>query len=337
MPPPVSYIRDPSSPRVLGVSPSGGLPGTLLTITGENFNVTAPGSAPGSDPSGGVGVTNVTVGGAQCGLVSSSDTEVVCALPSAVAGVYPLLVWTPFGLAGPAKSPLVTVALRADTLGPAIGSVGGGQILTIAGANFPPLDKLDLTVTVNTSFPNASGPALKRLPCAVATATGDQITCTTPPVPDAPGLARYLEGTGRYDTSTVGATYGATVEVGAFLQGLGDELRVVATYEYVNFNDNQRPGIFVVGGATGLEYHVDRSDFIGYGSPEVRAVAMYYDPATREVVSYCARTGGGINAGSIPCSYKYNVPGLPEPTNMQDFLLDGPPEYLLVFQTHHWY
>ena len=63
----------------------------------------------------------------------------------------------------------------------------------------------------------------------------------------------------------------------------------MAQYEYHNFFDTQRPGIFVVSaGGGGSQHFIESSlmDNINY-----RFVAMLYDPFTRTVAAHCATNG----------------------------------------------
>jgi len=65
--------------------------------------------------------------------------------------------------------------------------------------------------------------------------------------------------------------------------------RLVAQYEYNNFLDTQRPGIFVVSaGGGGSQHFIESSLMVNIN---YRFVAMLYDPFTRTVAAHCATYG----------------------------------------------
>ena len=320
-----TYQRVTASPVVTSISPSAVLPGTLLTISGEHFNASGSGL-------GGFENVNVTIAGATCEVLNFTDTEITCRAPQVRAGVAPVRVETWLGQAGPAELPLVTIELEVYSITPERGSLGGGQEVTITGTNLP-VDKSRTKIDISFNGTNST----VATSCAVISSSLKEITCLTS-LTSIATLTRYEDPSSAFNL-TGGLWYAASAVVGVYLDGDGDELRLVSQGEYNNFGDNQRPGIYLVAsGTTGIEYMVPGSDWLSTdgGFFNLRFVAQFYDPVTRSVVARCATYGIVSSEAYQPCLNAWSTVG-PTPTDLVSFLEDGSPDYLLIVQTHHWY
>jgi hypothetical protein len=214
----------------------------------------------------------VTIGGDPCEIVGdATDTEVVCVMPVTASGVVPLRLSNALGNAGPGLLPLVTVQHHVYSLSPSVGSLGGGQVLTITGMNFP-LDAKDIVVSIDVNVSTANGTVVQPAFCNATAAaalphavpgTSTRFTCVTTPVTGLDSLTRYTKGGGRTDTTTQGKEYGAEVSVKTRLSMDGDKLRLVSQGEWLNFEDNQRPGIYMATKDSGVEGFVPGGNFLG--------------------------------------------------------------------------
>jgi hypothetical protein len=145
-------------------------------------------------------------------------------------------------------------------------------------------------------------------------------------------------------SSTGGGGYHATVAVATHLAGGGDALRMVAQAQYSDFPDSQRPGLFSVDGATGVEAYVPLAL-----SFDARVVAVLYDPIARRVAASCA--SWGVYAAGTPCAWSFTAPAAPAAAggagtgaavvaaaaDLVQFLRQAPPSCLLVVFTHGTY
>ena len=112
--------------------------------------------------------------------------------------------------------------------------------------------------------------------------------------------------------------------------------RLVAQYEYNNFPDTQRPGIYVVSAGSGSSQHFVESSLLN--SVNYRFVAMLYDPFTRTVAAYCANYGIMAGDNENTCAKAAsNVDSIETPTDMIAFLEGAASDYLLIVETHHWF
>jgi len=293
-----SYKRLYGSPIILSVNPRTGLPGTSLTITGKHLVAGSSGSS-----EEGVNAVNVTIGTGACGVTFVNDTVVVCTLPSLESGVLPVRLVNSLGQAGPGLLPLFTVQHSVLSIFPSSGSLGGGQLVTITGQNFP-LDATKVAVSFFTSKATNTSTSfgLTYLSnCSITSSEHESVVCTTAPFVHSSAtaaaagvdsseevLSRYATGNGRLDNMTKGLQFPAKASVGTTVSGDGDTLRIVSQWEYTNFGDNQQPGIYVVSKDTGVEALVPGSDCLISENYGARFAAMFYDPVNKEVVSYCA-------------------------------------------------
>jgi len=119
-------------------------------------------------------VLSVSIGGTNCPVTSCTTTSIVCSQGTGLVGTYtPKVRVAGSGLAVLASGlATVTYTLAITSVSPAVGSVGGGTLLTIIGAGFlPALDYPGVTQTVKVGDSN----------CAVQTTAGATITCITSP------------------------------------------------------------------------------------------------------------------------------------------------------------
>ena len=107
------------TPVVTSVEPSSGVPGTEVTVTGQNFFADE---------------TSILLGDAKCTPKSSTATKAVCTLGSGLASTYGVVVETPAGLSKRAGAPRFTYLLEPSSISPRSGSVAGGQHIHVAGA-----------------------------------------------------------------------------------------------------------------------------------------------------------------------------------------------------------
>jgi hypothetical protein len=307
-----SYQRVYASPQVATVSPTSGIPGTKLTITGTGFNASSP-------------MLKVTLGGEVCVILSATDMKIVCSMPQLDSGVVPVRVTTWLGQAGPSKLPLVTVQHIVYSLHPTSGSVGGGQVITVSGVNFPKDATkfyIELSAVVDSS--------VVKVPCRVLASNYSTIQCVTSKVSAVHRLDRYKRNE-PYDLS-MGLKYAGQLSVSTFLSGDGDKLRIVSQAAQSDFGHNQRPAIFLVSKDVGIEYAISGSDWLSF-SFDTRLTAMFYDPFTRTVVASCGLSS--ITTTSSLCSISRSTIGTP-PKDLVSFLTAGSSKYLLVVETHYF-
>lgn len=150
----------------------------------------------------------------------------------------------------------------------------------------------------------------------------------------------------------------------------------MAQYEFNNFPDTQRPGMYVVSsGGGGSQHFVESSQL---SSTDYRFIVMLFDPFTRTVAAYCATHGifegdgdenpcrdvrnstdfsdleslffstrmsvlkglliwpAGLMSSWLCLQAASYVDSLETPSDLISFINNAPSEYLLVVQTHHW-
>ncbi|CAF4352540.1 unnamed protein product, partial [Rotaria magnacalcarata] len=138
------------TPTISSVSPTSGSASQLLTITGTNFVSNE---------------TSVVVGNVPCAIFSVSMTSIACTVGSSPAGSQPVIVQVTS--AGNSNSNVqFQYALRVNSVAPARGSYGGGQLLTIVGDGF---DGSNLTITLCSQTCQS-----------ITVLSNTQVTCITP-------------------------------------------------------------------------------------------------------------------------------------------------------------
>ncbi|XP_013413864.1 fibrocystin-L-like [Lingula anatina] len=141
-----SYSQQ-ATPVVESISPSSGIGGTNLTITGQRL---------GSP-------TSVTIDSVPCLLLDSNATTVLCMAGDHPAGDYVPEVITVLGRADNTQRFLYT--LQVDSVAPTNGSFGGGQTLTVQGIGF---SSSSTRITVCGK------------PCSPVTASANSAACPVP-------------------------------------------------------------------------------------------------------------------------------------------------------------
>ena len=136
-----------ATPTVTGVAAAAG----VLSVTGTQF---------GSGPT-------VLVGAESCQVVTASESEVTCNLPSLAGGRYNVTVNNP-ALGDSAGDLQLEIELSLASSTPGTGSFGGGTELTLAGQGFS----------------SAANVTVCGLECAVQSASTSQLVCLTPPNSD---------------------------------------------------------------------------------------------------------------------------------------------------------
>ena len=253
-----SYRRLLASPKITNVSPSSGLPGTVLTVNGQYFDagLSLKDDNSTSNNNDLANSLEVTLGGAPCSVTAANATQFTCRLstPSSSstgssirsgAGVVPVRVAAEgFGWAGPSLLPLFTVQHQIFNVTPPAGSLGGGQNITITGVNLPTdlaRFKVSLTVTANNTNGTQNSASS---PCtALASANdGSSVVCSTSALSSdvmtsfdgsEDILKRYAFGQGRNASFNNELTYEASLDVGVKLSMDGDLLRYTRTYIFL--------------------------------------------------------------------------------------------------------
>lgn len=139
-----------SSPSISSISPTSGITGQVLTISGSNFVS---------------GQTTVTVGGIPCAVTSVSTTSITCTVGSSPAGNQPVVA-TVASIGRSNANIQFQYILQVNTISPSRGSYGGGQSVTVNGNGF---NASSISVTVCGQ------------PCqSVTIVSNTQLTCVTP-------------------------------------------------------------------------------------------------------------------------------------------------------------
>jgi hypothetical protein len=108
------------TPTISSISPTTGVAGQILTITGSNFIV---------------GQTSVSVGGINCPTTSISTSSIVCTVNATPAGNQPVIVRV--ASTGTSNSNIqFQYILQVNSISPAQGGYGGGQTVSIVGDGF---------------------------------------------------------------------------------------------------------------------------------------------------------------------------------------------------------
>ena len=250
-----SYRRLLTSPKITKIAPSYGLPGTVLTVSGEyldaGFNLDEKNNI--SSDSELAHSLEVTLGGTSCSVTAASATQFTCSLEAPSSGasgsssgveVLPLRVAADgFGWAGPSLLPLFTVQHQLYNVTPNAGSLGGGQNITITGVNLPTdLARFKVSLTVTANGTNGTQISASSPCTALSSATdGSALVCTTSAmssdvITSLAGsddlLKRYAFGQGRNASFNNELTYEASLDVGVKLSMDGDLLRYDIALSY---------------------------------------------------------------------------------------------------------
>jgi hypothetical protein len=152
-----------AAPTVTGLSPSQGptAGGTSVTITGTNLSL----------------VTAVKFGAVSAAFTLVSGTQITAVAPSSAAGPVSVTVTAPGGTSGPGPYFYYVSAPAITALDPALGPVGGGNTVMLAGAN------LTLATTVKFGATNATFTVVSdaQINAVAPSGTGTvQVTVATP-------------------------------------------------------------------------------------------------------------------------------------------------------------
>lgn len=120
-----AIVIDAAPPTVSSISPQGGSTagGTVVTISGANFDL---------------GLTNVTVGGAACSVVSVIDsTQLTCKTGAVAQGFADVVVTNLDEISGTLSNGfLFSPGITINSISQSSGSIAGGDTITITGTNF---------------------------------------------------------------------------------------------------------------------------------------------------------------------------------------------------------
>ena len=276
-----TFQRLDASPEIHAVTPQYVLPGEVLRINGTHldagfdaYQAHAQLDSATSDTKANQhnATLSVSVAGRDCPVRSWSADSIECVLQAGTpAGVYPVRVTTPLGLAGPARLPLVNVEYEILSISPVAGSFGGGQRLTVTGVNLPtekhnlhldlelhwdpPACAISVNATHNKAMPCTQlGTHISEIVhCEVVSLTTSEAVCETGPIS---GVTEHiLHKTGNLNFST-------HLVPTVMTSGDGDMIRIVSQYQYQDFSAAYSPGIYVANTATGLDYKVPGSDWL---------------------------------------------------------------------------
>ncbi|GHU07467.1 hypothetical protein FACS189431_2090 [Alphaproteobacteria bacterium] len=166
---PTANVPTPGSGVVAG--------GTLITITGTNFDTTA-------------GNTTVSVGGNNCPIQSITANQITCTTAGHSAGQVDVAVATTGGSVSLEGAFQYLAPPSLSAISPDSGSTGGGQSVTLTGTDFD-------TIT------NSNAVTIGGANCAITAVSDTTITCTTPA--GALGAKTVTITTGGGSTSLPGA------------------------------------------------------------------------------------------------------------------------------------
>lgn len=141
-----------ATPTVTSINPSTGVAGNDITITGTGFDTDKTKLA-------------VTIGGKNCVIATSTETEIICTTDSTLPGGSHLVVVDVTGKGLATSSLQFEIAFSISGIVPSDGSIAGGQKITLSGAGFTTTS----TVTICDE------------PCQVTSATTTEVVCITPP------------------------------------------------------------------------------------------------------------------------------------------------------------
>ncbi|XP_061164553.1 fibrocystin-L-like [Saccostrea echinata] len=140
------------SPKITSISPNQGNHGVQVTISGQNLSP----------------VQRVTIGEAECTVVSSTATEITCTTTPHAVGPQSVVVHTNHGISNGDIQYEYTLGLSA--VNPSSGSIYGGQTLTVSGSGFDENAELKICDEI--------------CPIESSSLTPTEFSCLSPPSPD---------------------------------------------------------------------------------------------------------------------------------------------------------
>ena len=184
-----SWLWSPVLPTVTNISPSSGsiLGGTSVTISGTGF--TTGTTVNFVEESGGSPAVDNTIVQATKGVVVNSSTSITALTPPVTEGTtYYVTVTTPTGTSAYNTNAVFTyspVAPTVTSISPAIGTIAGGNAVTITGTGF----YQSATQPITVSFIQESGSTVPSNPLTYTVTSpnvvvngGTSITVVSPPV-----------------------------------------------------------------------------------------------------------------------------------------------------------
>ena len=184
-----SWLWSPVLPTVTNISPSSGsiLGGTSVTISGTGF--TTGTTVNFVEESGGSPAVDNTIVQATKGVVVNSSTSITALTPPVTEGTtYYVTVTTPTGTSAYNTNAVFTyspVAPTVTSISPAIGTIAGGNAVTITGTGF----YQSATQPITVSFIQESGGTVPSNPLTYTVTSpnvvvngGTSITVVSPPV-----------------------------------------------------------------------------------------------------------------------------------------------------------
>ncbi len=157
-----------AGPTISGISPNAGVTsgGAAITITGTGFT----------------GATGVTIGGvATQSLSVVNATTITATAPALAAGLYSVVVTTPFGVGTLANAYTAQVSLppTISSVSPNTGPLSGGTTITITGTNLTGASSVTIDGVAATSVSVVSSTTVTAVTPA-ATAGAKTVSVTTP-------------------------------------------------------------------------------------------------------------------------------------------------------------
>lgn len=178
-----------STPTISGISPTSGIAGTEITLTGSGLG--AEGGA-------------VTFGNADCIVSSRTDSEIICQTENNFVGTYsPNVVVNEMGVASIADGVNFTYTLRIETVSPSEGSFAGLNDIVIEGSSFNPGDAV-VEVCGEPCVLTTSIHSVSRIECTLPPMDCDSIVSSSMTECD---VVLTLESTGESTTVANGYTY----------------------------------------------------------------------------------------------------------------------------------
>lgn len=133
-------FTEESTPQVSHLAPSSGQGGTQVTLYGSGFT---------ND----IASIWVTIGGAKCDVIEANSTQITCIAAEHAAGWYSVSVFIDaIGHASINESLCFNYLLTVISISPSVGSIGGGQRITITGNGFFDFSPVDMEEIDDSAF-----------------------------------------------------------------------------------------------------------------------------------------------------------------------------------------
>ncbi len=117
-------FTETSTPQVLNLTPFSGQGGTIVTLYGSGL----------TDD---ISSISVTIGGSTCDVTQANSTQITCTAADHAAGIYAVRVFIEdIGFASVHRNLSFNYLLTVSSITPSVGSLGGGEKITITGNGF---------------------------------------------------------------------------------------------------------------------------------------------------------------------------------------------------------